>query len=135
MLWSAIPFLCFLYFIGRATNQSQENHQASKHQKQHCNTSSWLHAYVTTPSQHSHLVCLFNYLLLVIFLSSYRFHLCGRTLIQVRILVPCSIPSIQKTVLDNIPFPTLWSRLQVKNYFQAKKLSWTEILVVLHLRY
>ena len=48
--------------------------------------SSWLHAYGTTPTKHLHLVCLFNYLVLVFFWSSDPSHLLGDTLIQVRIL-------------------------------------------------
>ena len=64
MLWCVIPFLCFLYFIGRAANQAQENHLALEYLKQHRDTSSWLHVYGTAPTRHLHLVCLFNYLLL-----------------------------------------------------------------------
>ena len=64
MLWCVIPFLCFLYFIGRAANQAHENHLALEYLKQHHDTSSWRHVYGTAPTRHLHLVCLFNYLLL-----------------------------------------------------------------------
>ena len=119
MLWCVIPFLCFLYFIGRAANQAHENHLALEYLKQHRDTSSWLHVYGTAPTRHLHLVCLFNYLLLFFFLnffwSSYGFDLSGWTLIQVRIIVPSSYATI-RLALNNISFKNSWSR------FQARKL-------------
>ena len=76
--------------------------------------SSWLHAYGTTPTKHLHLVCLFNYLVLVIFLivwpfSFIRWHIDSGShfsfLWSFRIFM---FKCIHSFVLDNIPFQTLW---------------------------